>query len=183
MLFCDLCAARLWPPANELVINYCFPSSGRTSPGRLPGRYELFVSNAHMVSVMKSNSIALNRLIALVVFSLALGSHSLHAADVISTGSLKGAGGHKSSGTVQIVKDGAKTKVVFAKNFWLDGAPDPRVAFGNGRYVRGTIIARLKRTRGRQEYTVPSHINLANYSQVWLWCKKFNSPIAVANLK
>ena len=77
----------------------------------------------------------------------------------------------------------AQRWVVFAKNFRLDGAPDPRVAFGNGRYVRGTNIARLRKLKGAQAYTVPSRINLSKYNQVWLWCKKFNAPLAVARVK
>ncbi len=110
-------------------------------------------------------------------------SHSAFGQGVLKSGTFRGAGGHKSSGQVSIVKAGGVTKVVFAKNFRLDGAPDPRVAFGNGRYVRGTNIARLRKLKGAQAYTVPSRINLSKYNQVWLWCKKFNAPLAVARVK
>ena len=80
------------------------------------------------------------------------------------------------------VRSSDATGVVFAKNFWFDGAPAPRVAFGNGRYVPGTIIAKLKRRTGSQSYVVPARIDLSKYSQVWVWCEKFNSPIAVADI-
>ena len=105
------------------------------------------------------------------------------AQDTLKSGSFRGAGGHKSSGQVRIVKDGGVTKVVFANNFRLDGAPDARVAFGNGRYARGTIIAKLRRLKGGQSYAIPRRINIAKYSQVWLWCLRYNVPLAVANAK
>ncbi len=103
--------------------------------------------------------------------------------EVVMRGAFKGRDGHRVSGRVMIVRDGALAKVVFAKDFRLDGAPDPRVAFGKGGYVRGTIIAKLRKNRGGQEYIVPERIDLDKYDQVWLWCKKFDSPIAFANLK
>ncbi len=104
-------------------------------------------------------------------------------AQVLKSGSFRGAGGHKSSGTVTIVKSGGRTKLVLSKNFRLDGAPDPKLAFGNGKYVRGTIFAKLRRIRGRQEYIVPKRLNPAKFSQVWLWCERYNVPLGVANIR
>ena len=118
-----------------------------------------------------------------VLVTALVSSHMVLAQDTIKSGSLRGAGGHKSSGQVRIIKSGGVTKVIFASNFRLDGAPDPRVAFGNGRYVRGTMFAKLRRIRGAQEYMVPKRLNATKFSQVWLWCKKFNSPIAVATMR
>ena len=110
-------------------------------------------------------------------------SHSAYGQSVLKSGTFRGAGGHKSSGQVSIVNADGVTKVVFAKNFRLNGAPDPRVAFGNGRYVRGTIFAKLRKLKGAQEYVVPSSFDLSKYNQVWLWCKKFNAPLAVARVR
>ena len=110
-------------------------------------------------------------------------SNAALAQSVLKSGAFRGAGGHKSSGGVSIVKAGNVTKVVFSGNFRLDGAPDARVAFGNGRYVRGTIIAKLRKLKGAQEYVVPAGFELSKYNQVWLWCKKFNVPLAVARVK
>ena len=115
--------------------------------------------------------------------ALVLSGGSAVAQQTLKSGTLRGAGGHKSSGQVRIVKAGNVTKVVFASNFRLDGAPDPRVAFGKGRYVRGTMFARLRKFRGAQEYVVPARFDISKYNQVWLWCRKFNSPIAVARVK
>ncbi len=113
----------------------------------------------------------------------AFASSQALAQETLKSGSLRGAGGHKSSGQVRIVKNGDITKVVFAANFRLDGAPDPRVAFGNGRYVRGTMFARLRKLRGAQEYIVPARFDVSKYTQVWLWCRKFNAPLAVARVR
>ena len=104
-------------------------------------------------------------------------------AQVLKSGTFRGAGGHKTSGQVSIVKSGGRTKIVLAKNFRLDGAPDPKLAFGNGKYVRGTIFAKLRRIRGKQEYVVPKRLNPAKFSQVWLWCERYNVPLGVANIR
>ena len=121
--------------------------------------------------------------LAVAAIYLAGISSAALAQTVVKSGTFRGAGGHKSSGGVSIVKTGGATKVVFAGNFRLDGAPDARVAFGNGRYVRGTIFAKLRKLRGAQQYTVPAGFDLSKYNQVWLWCKKFNVPLAVARVK
>jgi len=120
---------------------------------------------------------------SLVLALLTLAFSYTANAQNISSGTFSGAGRHKARGAVSIVRSGGTAQVVFAKSFWFDGAPAPRVAFGNGRYVPGTIIAKLKRRAGSQSYTVPARIDLSKYSQVWIWCEKFNSPIAVANIR
>lgn len=116
-------------------------------------------------------------------FAITSAATAAFSQETLKSGSFRGAGGHKSSGQVRIVKDGGVTKVVFAKNFRLDGAPDARVAFGNGRYARGTIIAKLRRLKGGQAYAISRRINIAKYSQVWLWCLRYNVPLAVANVR
>ena len=118
-----------------------------------------------------------------LVAVVALGTGAAYAGDVLRIGSFKGAGSHKSAGQVQIVKDGDATKVVFGKDFKLDGAPDPKIAFGKNGYVRGTIFTMLKKLKGAQEYQIPAGTDLAKFNQVWLWCEKFDVPLGVANLK
>lgn len=107
---------------------------------------------------------------------------STSAAETVKQGSFRNAGGHKTSGSVKLVKDGDTYKVVLASNFRHDGAPDPRVAFGNGKYVRGTIISKLKKNKGSQTYTVPKSLDVSKFTQVWIWCKKFNAPLGVASI-
>lgn len=105
------------------------------------------------------------------------------AATTVKSGSFRNAGGHKTSGSVKLVKDGNTWKVVMGANFRHDGAPAPRVAFGNGKYVRGTIISKLRKNRGAQTYIVPKRLNVSKFTQIWIWCAKFNSPLGVASIR
>lgn len=105
------------------------------------------------------------------------------AADVLYTGTFKGAGGKKSSGSFDIIKKDGKTLIRLKSNFRLSSVPDPKLAFGNGRYKKGTIYAKLKKFKGAQTYVIPSRLNPASFKQVWIWCEKFSVPLAVANIK
>ena len=69
----------------------------------------------------------------IAVLFLTLSAQFAHAAETIKQGTFRNAGGHKTSGSVSLIKDGDTYKVVLASNFRHDGAPDPRVAFGNGK--------------------------------------------------
>lgn len=102
---------------------------------------------------------------------------------MISSGSFTGASNHKTSGTVAIVEDGGSHKVVFKDNFLFDGAPDPKIAFGNNGFVKSTIIAKLAKVKGAQEYAVPASIDVSKFNEVWIWCEKFNVPLGMAKIK
>lgn len=96
---------------------------------------------------------------------------------------LRGAGGHKATGHVEIVTEGAATKLVFKDDFTLQDAPAPRLAWGKDGYKRGTIFATLAKFKGAQEYTVPAGTDLSQFNELWIWCEKFDVPLAVAKLK
>ncbi|MDH3579403.1 MAG: DM13 domain-containing protein [Hyphomicrobiales bacterium] len=102
---------------------------------------------------------------------------------MLSNGSFTGASSHRTSGSVTIVKDGDTHKLIFKDNFLHDGAPDPKIAFGNNGYVKGTIIAKLKKNKGAQNYVIPARIDLAKFNEVWIWCERFGVPLGVAKLK
>lgn len=98
------------------------------------------------------------------------------------TGTFTGAGGHVSSGKISIeVRDDA-TYLVFAGDFKLDGAPDPRVGFGKSGFTAGSDFAKLESLSGAQTYRVPASVNLSDVNEIWLWCRRFNVPLAVAKL-
>lgn len=103
-----------------------------------------------------------------------------HAAE---PGVFQGAGSHKASGHFEIVRDGASTKVVLKDDFSLQDAPAPRLAWGKDGYKLGTIFATLAKFKGAQEYTVPAGTDLSQYNEVWIWCEKFDVPLASAKLK
>lgn len=128
---------------------------------------------------MPKYTLAATAIAALIVASAA----ATHAASTEKSGNFRNAGGHTTSGSVKLVKDGSRWKVVMGSNFRHDGAPAPRVAFGNGKYVRGTIISKLRKNRGAQTYIVPKRLNPGKFTQVWIWCAKFNSPLGVAEIR
>lgn len=98
-------------------------------------------------------------------------------------GVLQGAGSHKASGHVEIVRNGDATTVVFKDDFSLQDAPAPRLAWGKHGYKSGTIFATLTKFKGAQEYVVPTGIDLSQYNELWIWCEKFDVPLAVAKIK
>ena len=115
--------------------------------------------------------------------ALTLSTAPANAADVLQTGTFVGAGGHKASGNVSIVMDGDVMKVVFAEDFVLQQAPAPQLRVGQGRYTKGTIFATLAKFKGVQEYTISAGTDLGQFNEFWIWCEKFNVPLAVAKLR
>ncbi|MDW3223453.1 MAG: DM13 domain-containing protein [Paracoccaceae bacterium] len=101
-----------------------------------------------------------------------------------TSGSFIGKSDHITTGGVTIVKnaDGTAT-VTLDENFSLDGAPDPRVAFGkDGSYAPEADLGELKNLNGKQVYTVPASVNIDDYNEIYIWCLKFSVPLGVAAL-
>ena len=98
-------------------------------------------------------------------------------------GTFVGKGGHEASGGVTVERKGERWIMRFAEDFRLDRAPDPRIAFGNDGYDASTTLGRLKSLKGATRYRLPGRIDPTQYNEVWLWCKKFEVPLAVAKLK
>lgn len=121
------------------------------------------------------------RTIALCV-AITIGFVGTHAQ--AATGTFIGASNHVTEGMVTVTKnaDGTAT-VTLHSDFWFDGAPDPRVGFGsNGKYKKGTDISLLQSNAGEQTYTVPAGINVDDFNEVYIWCKRFAVPLGVAML-
>ncbi len=123
--------------------------------------------------------------VALLVIGLAMIAGPAAAeTDVLYSGAFKGAGGKKSSGDFEIFKKDGKTFITLKSNFRLTSVPDPKLAFGNGKYVKGTIYTgKLKKSKGEQTYEIPARLDPAKFSQVWIWCEKYSVPLAVASIK
>lgn len=99
------------------------------------------------------------------------------------TGTFEGASGHETGGTVTLVTDGNASTLTLGSDFTFDGAPDPKLAFGNAdTYAEGTIFAPLKENTGRQTYEIPADLDPADYSHVWLWCEAAAVPLGKAAL-
>lgn len=117
--------------------------------------------------------------------ALALAMASPMAAQAGNTqGSFTGASDHITTGGVKIVKtaDGGAI-VILDSDFSLDGAPDPRVGFGkDGVYAEATDLGALQNLTGVQVFVVPASVNVDDFNEVYIWCKKFAVPLGVAGL-
>lgn len=106
------------------------------------------------------------------------------AGGAVSHGEFEGRSDHVTTGSVEIVKDGhGGYKVVLAKNFSLDGAPDPKLAFGHNGIDKSTIFTPLLNKTGHQEYKLPASIDPTKFNEIYVWCEKFDVPLGVASLK
>ena len=101
------------------------------------------------------------------------------------SGSFRGASGHVTKGSVSVTKSGNKLVIKLGKNFFLDGAPDPYVALGNGSkpLKKGGLIAVLRKNKGSQTYSANASSALSKATHAIIWCKKFAVPLGVARLK
>lgn len=104
------------------------------------------------------------------------------AATRLGKGKFSGRSRHVSRGGVEIIQNGRGVEVVLQDDFFLDGAPDPKVGFGRNGFVPGTLISPLRSLTGRQRYAVPGSLNVANYNEVYIWCERFAVPLAVAKI-
>lgn len=104
------------------------------------------------------------------------------AEEVTASGSFEGASGHVTTGSVQIVHTDSGYRAILSADFSLDGAPDPKVAFGKDGSVEGAIFAKLESLTGQQIYAVPAELNPADYNEFYIWCERFAVPLGVASL-
>jgi len=107
------------------------------------------------------------------------------SASADTKGSFIGASDHITTGGVTIVKNADGSAVVILdSNFSLDGAPDPRVGFGkDGKFADVSDLGPLTKKDGLQVYLVPASVNVDDYNEVYIWCKKFSVPLGVASVK
>ncbi len=154
-------------------------------PERACGRYLSFMPRTGTVSKETRMSkwivvpAAMIAALAVIMFLCFRFIGSAHA----ESGVLQGAGGHKASGYVEIVRSAETVKVVLRDDFTLQDAPASRLAWGKDGYKRGTIFATLAKFKGAQEYTVPAGTDLSQYNEFWIWCEKFDVPLASAKLQ
>ncbi len=100
------------------------------------------------------------------------------------SGSFSGASGHVTKGTATVTKSGGKITVKLGRNFFLDGAPDPYVALGNGSSpAKGGLLAVLRNNKGGQSYSITATPALEKAKQVIIWCKKYAVPLGVATIR
>jgi len=100
-----------------------------------------------------------------------------------SSGTFSGRSDHITTGRVTVEKTNTGYQLNFASDFSLDGAPDPVVALGNnGEYLKVNKLGVLKNKTGSQSYALPASFTPGQFSQVYVWCEKFDVPLGIADL-
>lgn len=123
-------------------------------------------------------------LIAITAATISLSPVLADGHSSVVSGTFTGASDHITTGGVQVVKtaDGGAV-VILDTDFSLDGAPDPRVGFGNdGTYVEATDLGALQNLTGLQIYVVPPTVNVDDFNEVYIWCLQFGVPLGVAEI-
>ena len=118
----------------------------------------------------------------LTALVFALGASLASAADERS-GTFTGLSNHITTGGVSVVETADGWEIHLHEDFTFDGAPDPRVGFGkDGTFVDPTDFEPLRSDAGAQVYKVPAEIDPTEFSDVFIWCRKFSVPLGVASL-
>lgn len=102
---------------------------------------------------------------------------------VISSGSFRGLNNKTVSGKASLVSAGGTVYLRLEDSFSVSNGPDLYVGFGNdGQVDTGKLIALLEATSGDQNYNLPEGFDYKQYSQVFIYCKAFGYPFAVADI-
>lgn len=117
----------------------------------------------------------------LISMSLIAFFSTAQASDVYASGEFSGRNDHITSGGFNIITTNGQTLLVLEEEFFLDGAPDPKIGFGNNGFVSSTLIAELGENTGAQVYVIPSSINVSEFNEVYIWCEKFDIALGVAS--
>lgn len=98
-------------------------------------------------------------------------------------GRFSGRHGHRVSGGVTIESSGDVAVIRLDGDFRCDGSPDPVVGLGrDGQYDPATLMGRLRHLDGAQDYTLPCGVDLADYNEIYVWCRAFALPVGVARI-
>jgi hypothetical protein len=103
---------------------------------------------------------------------------------LLRTAHLRGANGHATSGTIDIVRDGQTYTLQFHGDFRIDSGNNDVYLARNGNSVemnKDLNLGAMKSTSGSQSYRMPN--DGAGYAYVILWCRPFRVPIGVGELQ
>lgn len=106
------------------------------------------------------------------------------AGTVLATGKFTGASNHATTGGVTVLRTDSGLLVILEPDFSFDGAPDPKVGFGNdGTYDPKSQLGHLAGNAGLQVYAVPASVDPGRYNEVYIWCERYGVPLGVAALE
>ena len=106
----------------------------------------------------------------------------------ILSGTFRGESGHRGEGKAAVVKLAKGGRVLTFSEFDVDpGAGGLRVYLHEGESASDDLgkfveLAKLKGTKGDQQYEIPGKVDLARYNSVVIWCVPFSTRIAQAPL-
>lgn len=121
--------------------------------------------------------------LAAATLALTLAATAAHAG-AGRTGSFTGENNHVVTGGVSIVDHNGGKAVRLGPDFFLDGAPDPKVGFGQGgNYVKGTLIGEVGSNTGEQLFPIPAGMNVSVFDTVFIWCEKFSVSLGKAAIR
>jgi Electron transfer DM13 len=105
-------------------------------------------------------------------------SKSLH-------GSFTGVGNHKVSGGFDVVTENGKQVLRFTQDFTLGKAPDPYIVLSRAAGVdqQSLYLGQVKSFSGVATFAIPAGSDLASFSHVVIWCKRFKVALADAALE
>ncbi len=122
------------------------------------------------------------RTLTVAAFALTLAATVVQAGEG-RKGSFSGENNHVVTGGVSIVEYNGGKAVRLGPDFFLDGAPDPKVGFGQGgRYVDGSLIGLVRSNTGEQFFPIPAGMNVSNFDTVYIWCERFSVSLGKAAL-
>jgi Electron transfer DM13 len=104
------------------------------------------------------------------------------ASSSAAIGTLTGHSGHDARGSARIAEESGKRFVVLSDDFYLKDAPAAWIAFGDAAIDKSTEFVQLTKFEGGQRFEIPASIDPKRFSQLWIWCRKFDVPLAVARL-
>lgn len=102
---------------------------------------------------------------------------------------------HATTGSVKILKYSDGSRILRIENLrtsngpklevWLTNAPvidglDGWRVFDDGKYIN---LGALKGNIGSQNYSIPSEVNLDDYSSISIWCERFSVSFGAAALR
>ncbi|MGH7527627.1 MAG: DM13 domain-containing protein, partial [Gemmatimonadales bacterium] len=97
---------------------------------------------------------------------------------------LHGAEGHQAGGGFEIHVAGTDRHVRLGSDFKVERGPDVYVVLSRGaKVVDGDLyLGKLKRFSGASDYAIPANVDLAAYTHLVLWRKKYSVAMGTAPL-
>ncbi len=105
------------------------------------------------------------------------------ALTVLRTATIRGSNGHGAMGTAEIVREGGRYTLELRSDFRIDSGRNDVYLANNAGSISGADLnlGDMRATQGAQSYELPN--DGAGYRYVLLWCRPFNVPIGIGELR